>query len=132
LTPTSGGARTITTPLLVVICSREGAWVTDVASRCYLDFLAGYSALNFGHRHPAPVDAAAEQLNRLTLTSRAFHHTLLGPFCRELAGTAMVLPDDAPDGGRADRTRAGRGWHAGATPGYLGQSAWLATTRVHS
>jgi 4-aminobutyrate aminotransferase-like enzyme len=63
---------TITTPLLVVICSGEGAWVTDVASRCYLDFLAGYSALNFGHRHPAPVDAAAEQLNRLTLTSGRF------------------------------------------------------------
>ena len=61
----------------------------------YLDFLAGYSALNFGHRHPALVAAAVEQLGRVTLTSRAFHHDQLGLFCRELAeltGTEMVLP----------------------------------------
>jgi acetylornithine/succinyldiaminopimelate/putrescine aminotransferase len=55
-------------PLPVVICSGEGAWVTDVAGRRYLDFLAGYSALNFGHRHSTLVAPAAEQLNRLTLT----------------------------------------------------------------
>jgi ornithine--oxo-acid transaminase len=79
----------------VVITSGEGAWVTDVAGRRYLDLLAGYSALNFGHRHPALVAAAVDQLGRLTLTSRAFHHNLLGAFCRELAqltGTEMVLP----------------------------------------
>jgi ornithine--oxo-acid transaminase len=82
-------------PLPVVISSGAGSWVTDVSGRRYLDFLAGYSALNFGHRHPALVAAATEQLGRVTLTSRAFHHTLLGPFCRELAeltGTEMVLP----------------------------------------
>jgi ornithine--oxo-acid transaminase len=79
----------------VVITSGEGAWVTDVTGRRYLDFLAGYSALNFGHRHPALVAAAMDQLGRVTLTSRAFHHNLLGVFCRELAqltGTEMVLP----------------------------------------
>ncbi len=82
-------------PLPVVIASAEGAWVTDVDGRRYLDFLAGYSALNFGHRHPALVAAAVEQLGRVTLTSRAFHHDQLGAFCRELAqltGTEMVLP----------------------------------------
>jgi ornithine--oxo-acid transaminase len=82
-------------PLPVVITSGEGAWVTDVTGRCYLDFLAGYSALNFGHRHPALVAAAMHQLGRVTLTSRAFHHDLLGTFCRELAQltrTEMVLP----------------------------------------
>ncbi|MGH3671030.1 MAG: ornithine--oxo-acid transaminase [Pseudonocardiaceae bacterium] len=82
-------------PLPVVITSGEGAWVTDVRGRRYLDFLAGYSALNFGHRHPALVAAAMDQLNRVTLTSRAFHHDLLGAFCQELAeltGTEMVLP----------------------------------------
>lgn len=82
-------------PLPVVITSGCGAWVTDVAGRHYLDFLAGYSALNFGHRHPALVAAAVDQLGRVTLTSRAFHHDLLGAFCRELAeltGTEMVLP----------------------------------------
>jgi ornithine--oxo-acid transaminase len=82
-------------PLPVIITSGAGAWVTDVAGRRYLDFLAGYSALNFGHRHPALVAAAMHQLERVTLTSRAFHHDLLGAFCRELAeltGTEMVLP----------------------------------------
>jgi ornithine--oxo-acid transaminase len=82
-------------PLPVVIAEADGAWVTDVDGRRYLDFLAGYSALNFGHRHPALVAAAVEQLGKVTLTSRAFHHDQLGVFCRELAeltGTEMVLP----------------------------------------
>jgi ornithine--oxo-acid transaminase len=82
-------------PLPVVIAEADGAWVTDVDGRRYLDFLAGYSALNFGHRNPTLIAAAIEQLGRVTLTSRAFHHDLLGLFCRELAeltGTEMVLP----------------------------------------
>lgn len=82
-------------PLPVVIESAEGAWVTDVEGRRYLDALAGYSALNFGHLHPALVGAARAQLDRLTLTSRAFHSDRLGPFCRDLAmlaGKELVLP----------------------------------------
>ncbi|WP_410640011.1 ornithine--oxo-acid transaminase [Amycolatopsis sp. lyj-346] len=82
-------------PLPVVIAEAEGASVTDVEGRSYLDFLSGYSALNFGHRHPDLVAAAVEQLGRVTLTSRAFHHDQLGLFCRELAeltGTELVLP----------------------------------------
>jgi ornithine--oxo-acid transaminase len=82
-------------PLPVVIAEAEGAWVTDVAGKRYLDMLAGYSALNFGHGHPALIAAAKEQLGRVTLTSRAFHHDQLGLFCKELAeltGTEMVLP----------------------------------------
>src|ERR1700742_1999766 len=81
-------------PLPVVIAEAEGAWGTDVAGRRYLDFLSGYSSLNFGHRHPALVAAAVEQLGRVTLTSRAFHHDQFGLFCRDLAaltGTEMVL-----------------------------------------
>lgn len=82
-------------PLPVVIASAHGAWVLDVAGRRYLDALAGYSALNFGHLHPTLVAAAQEQLGRLTLTSRAFHSDQLAPFCRdlaELAGKELVLP----------------------------------------
>ncbi|WP_431915554.1 ornithine--oxo-acid transaminase [Micromonospora wenchangensis] len=82
-------------PLPVVISSAEGAWLTDVDGRRYLDCLAGYSALNFGHRHPALIRAAHEQLDRLTLTSRAFIHDQFADFCRELAalcGKDLVLP----------------------------------------
>jgi ornithine--oxo-acid transaminase len=81
-------------PLQVVIAAAEGAWVTDVEGRRYLDMLAAYSALNFGHRHPRLVAAAKEQLDRLTLTSRAFHNDTFGPFCEALAnlcGKDMVL-----------------------------------------
>jgi ornithine--oxo-acid transaminase len=82
-------------PLPVVIASAEGAWVTDVSGRRYLDLLAAYSALNFGHRHPRLVAAAQRQLERVTLVSRAFEHDQFGPFCAELAalaGMEMVLP----------------------------------------
>ncbi|NNC12747.1 ornithine--oxo-acid transaminase [Planctomonas sp. JC2975] len=82
-------------PLPVVIASGEGAWVTDVDGNRYLDCLAAYSAVNFGHSNPRLVAAAKDQLDRITLTSRAFHHDLLGPFVAELAALAgkdMVLP----------------------------------------
>jgi ornithine--oxo-acid transaminase len=82
-------------PLPVVIDEAEGAWVTDVEGRRYLDLLAAYSALNFGHRHPRLIAAAMAQLERLTLVSRAFDHDQFGPFCAELAELAdmdVVLP----------------------------------------
>jgi ornithine--oxo-acid transaminase len=82
-------------PLPVVIDSAEGAWVTDVDGNRYLDCLAGYSSLNFGHRHPALIAAAKAQLDRVTLTSRAFVHDQFGPFCHELAQLCraeLVLP----------------------------------------
>jgi len=82
-------------PLPVVIADAHGAWVTDVEGRRYLDCLAGYSALNFGHGHPDLVAAAQAQLTKVTLTSRAFHNDQLGPFCRDLAALAgmdLVLP----------------------------------------
>jgi len=82
-------------PLPVVISRGEGAWVTDVEGKRYLDLLSAYSALNFGHLHPAIVAAAREQLDRLTLTSRAYHNDRLGTFAAALAklcGKDLVLP----------------------------------------
>jgi ornithine--oxo-acid transaminase len=82
-------------PLPVEIASGEGAWVTDVDGRRYLDLLAAYSAVNFGHGHPALVAAAKAQLDRVTLVSRAFENDQLEPFAAELAalaGKEMVLP----------------------------------------
>ena len=81
-------------PLPVVISEADGAWVTDVDGRRFLDMLAAYSAINFGHRHPRLVAAAQRQLERVTLVSRAFEHDQFGPFCAELAalaGMEMVL-----------------------------------------
>ncbi|MEZ3160361.1 ornithine--oxo-acid transaminase [Microbacterium sp. BWT-B31] len=82
-------------PLPVVVSHGEGAWVTDAEGKRYLDLLSAYSALNFGHRHPALIAAARDQLDRLTLTSRAFHSDRLGAFAGALArlcGKDLVLP----------------------------------------
>jgi ornithine--oxo-acid transaminase len=82
-------------PLEVVVASGSGAVLTDVDGREYLDFLAAYSATNFGHSHPRLVAAAHAQLERVTLTSRAFHSDQLAPFAAalaELVGKEMVLP----------------------------------------
>lgn len=82
-------------PLPVVVATADGAWMTDVEGRRYLDMLAGYSALNFGHGNRRLIDAAKAQLERVTLTSRAFHHDRFADFCTQLAelcGKEMVLP----------------------------------------
>jgi len=110
-------------PLPVVVASGEGAWVTDVDGRRYLDCLAAYSAVNFGHGHPRLVAAAREQLDRVTLTSRAFHNDRLGPFVTalaDLAGKDMVVPMNT--GAEAVETgiKLARAWGyrvKGVTPG---------------
>ncbi len=82
-------------PLPVVAASAEGAWITDIEGRRYLDCLAAYSAVNFGHRNPEIIATAHAQLDTVTLVSRAFHSDRLGPFCQslaELCGKDMVLP----------------------------------------
>ncbi|MEO0108684.1 MAG: ornithine--oxo-acid transaminase, partial [candidate division WOR-3 bacterium] len=81
-------------PLPVVLTRGQGVWVWDIQGRTYLDMLSGYSALNQGHRHPRIVRALKEQLDRLTLTSRAFHNDQFGPFCEQicrLTGQEQVL-----------------------------------------
>lgn len=82
-------------PLPVVVESGEGSWVTDVDGRKYLDMLSAYSALNFGYSNERLIAAATRQLNKVTLTSRAFHNDQLGHFCKELcelSGYGAVLP----------------------------------------
>ena len=82
-------------PLPITVTDAEGSWVRDDRGRRYLDALSAYSALNFGHRHPRLVAAARAQLDRVTLTSRAFGNDQLGPFARDLAalcGKDRVLP----------------------------------------
>jgi ornithine--oxo-acid transaminase len=100
-------------PLPVVVAEGEGAWVTDVEGNRYLDMLSAYSALNFGHRHPALVAAAREQLDRLTLTSRAFHNDQMGPFLRDLAelcGMDLALPMNSGAEGVETALKTARKW----------------------
>jgi ornithine--oxo-acid transaminase len=81
-------------PLPVVLARGEGVWVYDPDGNRYMDMLSAYSALNQGHRHPKIVQALKEQVDRITLTSRAFHNELFGPFCEKLcrlSGMEMTL-----------------------------------------
>jgi len=67
-------------PLPVVLERGEGVHVWDVDGKKYYDFLSAYSAVNQGHCHPKITNALINQAKTLTLTSRAFHNNLLGPF----------------------------------------------------
>jgi ornithine--oxo-acid transaminase len=82
-------------PLPVIINRAEGVWVWDVEGKRYMDMLSAYSAVSQGHLNPHVIAEAKAQLDRLTLTSRAFHNDRLGPFLKrlcELAGMEMALP----------------------------------------
>jgi len=82
-------------PIPVVISRAEGVWVWDPEGRKYMDCLSAYSAVNQGHRHPRVIAALKEQVERLTLTSRAFHNDRLGPFLKKLTEVTqmeMALP----------------------------------------
>eukprot|EP00922_Rhytidocystis_sp_ex-Travisia-forbesii_P025823 GHVS01037887.1.p1 GENE.GHVS01037887.1~~GHVS01037887.1.p1 ORF type:complete len:454 (+),score=70.48 GHVS01037887.1:132-1493(+) len=82
-------------PLPVVLTRGEGARVWDVEGIEYFDFLSAYSAVNQGHRHPAIMKAMQAQMERITLTSRAFHNDIMGPYAKfvcEFFGYDKVLP----------------------------------------
>lgn len=82
-------------PKNVVISQADGCKVKDPEGNEYYDMLSAYSALNFGHRHPEIVEAAKNQLDSVTLTSRAFHNELLGEFYERLSalsGKELILP----------------------------------------
>ncbi|KQY42835.1 ornithine--oxo-acid transaminase [Cellulomonas sp. Root137] len=105
-------------PLPVTLVDGLGSWVTDDEGNRYLDLLSGYSALNFGHRHPVLTAAAHAQIDKLTLTSRAFDHELLEPFAARLAaligplvaGPPMVLPMNTGAEAVETAIKAARKW----------------------
>lgn len=100
-------------PLPVVISKAQGVWVEDVDGKRYMDMLAAYSAVNFGHSHNELITAAKAQLDRVTLTSRAFHNDQLGPMCADLAelcGMEAVLPMNTGAEGVETAIKTARKW----------------------
>jgi len=82
-------------PLPVVLERGEGIYVWDVEGKKYVDFLSAYSALNQGHNHPVIVKALTDQVQKLSLTSRAFYNNCLGEYeeyITEYFGYHKVLP----------------------------------------
>jgi ornithine--oxo-acid transaminase len=100
-------------PLPVVVARAEGVWVEDAEGKRYMDMLAAYSAINFGHGNRELIEAAKAQLERVTLTSRAFHNDQLGPMCAalaELCGMEMVLPMNTGAEGVETAIKTARRW----------------------
>lgn len=82
-------------PLPVVIERARGVYMWDVENKRYYDFLSAYSAVNQGHCHQLIVDVLKKQAEKLTLTSRAFHNSVLGEYEKyitEYFGYDKVLP----------------------------------------
>ncbi len=59
-------------PFLVVPSHGEGTWVTDADGKKYIDLLAGYSALNQGHRHPTIVEMPGHGLLNALVFDQGF------------------------------------------------------------
>ena len=100
-------------PLPIVVARAEGVWVEDADGNRYMDMLAAYSAVNFGHRHPELIAAAKKQLDAVTLTSRAFQNDQLGPWSKQLAemcGMEMVLPMNTGAEGVETAIKTARKW----------------------
>ena len=100
-------------PLPVVLERGEGVYVYDTEGREYIDFLSSYSALSHGHRHPRLLAAARAQMDKITLTSRAFHNAEMGPFLYELceyAGMSMALPMNSGAEAVETAIKAARKW----------------------
>lgn len=100
-------------PLPVVLERGEGVYLWDVDGKRYYDFLSGYSAVNQGHCHPRIIAALAEQAQKLTLTSRAFHNDLLGryeEFITAYFGYDKVLPMNTGVEGGETAIKLARRW----------------------
>jgi ornithine--oxo-acid transaminase len=100
-------------PLPVVISWAEGCRVKDPEGKIYYDFLSAYSAVNQGHRHPKIIKAVKDQLDTLTLTSRAFHNDKMGPFLKKLCdftGFQMALPMNTGAEAVETALKAARRW----------------------
>lgn len=100
-------------PLPVVLERGDGVFLWDVEGKKYYDFLAAYSAVNQGHNHPKITKALIEQVQKLALTSRAFHNNVLGEyekFITEFFGYDKVLPMNTGAEGVETAMKLARRW----------------------
>ena len=100
-------------PLPVVLERGEGVFVWDCEGKKYYDFLSAYSAVNQGHCHPKIIQALVKQSSKLTLTSRAFYNSQLGPYEKyicELFDYDKVLPMNTGVEGGETANKLARKW----------------------
>lgn len=100
-------------PLPVVLRTGRGVWLWDVNGKRYLDMMSAYSAVSFGHAHPALVKTLTDQAQQLAVTSRAYHTDQLGPFLEllcEVTGQPKALPMNTGAEAVETALKAARKW----------------------
>lgn len=82
-------------PLPVVISKGKGVWLWDTEGNKYIDMITAYSAVSFGHGHPRLIKALTDQLNKVSVLSRAYYTDKLAPMLEKicaLSGLEMGIP----------------------------------------
>ncbi len=100
-------------PLPVVLTRAEGAYVWDEAGKKYLDMMSAYSAVSHGHGHERLVKLVQQQVERLSIVSRAFYTDKLGLFLEKactLTGQDMALPMNTGAEAVETAIKAARKW----------------------
>ncbi len=100
-------------PLPVVLTRGKGVFVWDENGKKYLDMMSAYSAVSHGHAHPRLVELVKQQVENLTIVSRAFHTDRLGPFLEracQLTGQDMALPMNTGAEAVETAIKAARKW----------------------
>ena len=100
-------------PLPVVLTRAEGAYVWDEAGKKYLDMMSAYSAVSHGHGHKRLVKLVQQQVERLSIVSRAFYTDKLGLFLEKactLTGQDKALPMNTGAEAVETAIKAARKW----------------------
>jgi ornithine--oxo-acid transaminase len=100
-------------PLPVVLSRGEGVFVWDEDGKKYLDMMSAYSAVSHGHANPRLVEVVKNQVEKLTIVSRAFYTDKLGEFLKlacEMTGQDMALPMNTGAEAVETAIKAARKW----------------------
>ncbi len=100
-------------PLPAELTRGEGSYLWDTEGRRYIDMMAAYSAVSFGHANAELLEVLTRQASRLAVTSRAFYTDQLGPFAEavcKLTGLDRMLPMNTGAEAVETAIKAARKW----------------------
>jgi ornithine--oxo-acid transaminase len=100
-------------PLPVVLSRGEGVFVWDENGKRYLDMMSAYSAVSHGHTNPRLVEVVRNQVEKLTIVSRAYYTDQLGEFLElacQMTGQDMALPMNTGAEAVETAIKAARKW----------------------
>ena len=81
--------QSLSTPCLNALAGAQGAWLTDVEGRRFLDF-HGNSVHQVGHGHPRVIAAITAEMARLPFSPRRFANATATALARKLVETSPI------------------------------------------